>query len=260
MNLAAIRSRVEADRGLPVGRRSFYLAPKGRSRGSVLLLHGFSASPYELRQLGAHLQSQGIRVYAPRLAGHGIGTAAFNAKGRHDWLSDAEAAFAALRTPGQKLNVIGHSMGGVLAALVAAKHGAEIRRLVLAAPAFHLADPLAVLCTFRLVRALKPDLHFKALHPDSSNWTLDYASSRINELILLGREGAQAARSLRLPLFLLQSKIDPLVSRPFNERLFPAIPSEPKTLWVYEAAEHNVFHRYNPLQDEAFRRVAKFLL
>lgn len=259
MRLAAIRAKLAADARLPVARRSFYLAPRGKSRGSVLLLHGFSASPYELRQIGAFLQTQGYRVYAPRLAGHGIGTDAFNAKGRADWLADAEAAFEALHTPGQKLNVLGHSMGGILATLVAAKRASQIHRLVLAAPAFRLANPWSVLCTFRLMRAVMPDLHFPAMHQDSVNWTLDYASSRVNELILLGGEGAQAARTLSVPLFLLQSKVDPLVSRPFNERLFPSIPSAPKALWIYEAAEHNVFHRYNPRQKEAFQRVAAFL-
>ncbi len=259
MRLAAIQHKVREDRGLPNARRSFYFPPKGRPRGSVLLLHGFSASPYELFEFGRFLQAQGYRVHAPRLAGHGLGTEAFNAKGRADWLADADAAFAALRTPGQKLNVIGHSMGGVLATLLAAKHAPHIGRLVLAAPAFQLADPLARLCTFPLVRAVVPNLHFKPLHTDSVNWTLDYASSRIHELILLGREGARTARTLRSPLFLLQSKVDTLVSRPFNERLFPGIPSAHKSLWIYEAAEHNVFHRYNPRQKEAFRRVVDFL-
>ena len=260
MRLAAIKAKVASDARLPAARRSFYLAPRGKARGSVLLLHGFSASPYELSAIGRFLQGRGCRVYAPRLAGHGIGTEAFNAKGRADWLADAEAAFAALSTPGEQLNVLGHSMGGILATLVAAKHAPQVRRLVLAAPAFHLADPLAVLCTFRLVRAVMPNLRFKAMHSDSVNWTLDYASSRVNELVLLGREGASAAQRLNVELFMLQSKIDPLVSRPFNERLFARIPSSKKSLWVYDAAEHNVFHRYNPLQKQAFRRVAEFLL
>lgn len=259
MRTAAIRRRITADAKLPALRRSFYLPARGRIRGSVLVLHGFSACPYEVRELGRFLQGRGYRVLAPRLAGHGIGTDAFNAKGRADWLADAEAAFDELRSPGEKLDVIGHSMGGILATLVAARHGAQVRRLVLGAPAFRLAGPFAPLCTFPLVRALIPNLHFKAMHQDSSNWTLDYGSRCVNELVLLGREGAQAARRLQSPLFLLQSRIDPLVSRPFNERLFPGVPSPRKQLWIYEAAEHNVFHRYNPRQKEAFQRVAEFL-
>lgn len=259
MNARGIQARLKADAKLPVSRRSFFLRPRGRAKGAILLIHGFSACPYELREAGAFLQKCGYAVYAPRLAGHGSGTADFNAHGRADWLAVAEAAFAELRSGHQPLIIVGHSMGGVLAAILAARHPHTIRRLVLAAPAFRLSNPFTALTTLPGVAALIGDLHFKPLHPDASNWTQDYAAHRVSELVQLGREGAEAAEGIRAPLMMLQSKVDPLVSRPFNERLFPSIPAEPKTLWVYDAAEHNVLHHYNPFQKEAFQRIAAFL-
>ena len=36
-----------------------------------LVLHGFTATPSEVRWLAEHLAGQGHTVYAPRLAGHG---------------------------------------------------------------------------------------------------------------------------------------------------------------------------------------------
>ena len=53
---------------LMAGAEPFFLP--GRSEG-VLLLHGFTGSPSEMKLYGAYLQQCGYTVLAIRLAGHG---------------------------------------------------------------------------------------------------------------------------------------------------------------------------------------------
>jgi alpha-beta hydrolase superfamily lysophospholipase len=49
----------------------FYREPRGEVKGSVLLLHGLTDSPYTMRALGDFFFSRGYRVLALRLEGHG---------------------------------------------------------------------------------------------------------------------------------------------------------------------------------------------
>ena len=39
-------------------------------RASVLLLHGFAGSPFEMHELGRRLEERGLGMYAPALPGH----------------------------------------------------------------------------------------------------------------------------------------------------------------------------------------------
>ena len=78
MDLKGIRRALSAESGLLPGNRGFLLKPPGRPKAHVLLLHGFSASPWEVRNMLLHLKKRGYLVYAPRIAGHGSGRAAFD--------------------------------------------------------------------------------------------------------------------------------------------------------------------------------------
>ena len=58
----------------------------------MLLVHGFTGSPYELHLLAAHLHAIGYSCLVPRLAGHHQSLATLAATGWADWLGSAEAA------------------------------------------------------------------------------------------------------------------------------------------------------------------------
>ena len=259
MNAGAIQLKLAQEKGLLPGNRSLFLKPRGKPKAHVLLLHGFSASPWEVAEYARHLRKKGCLVYAPRLAGHGAGSAEFNAHGRADWLADAEAAFAALVPAKGKLALVGHSGGGALAALLADRHAGQVSCLVLAAPAFRLRDRMAPFSLLRVVRFFRPELHFEPVHPDSQYWTLDYRSDRIAELVRLGREAKAVLPRLGLPLLMVQASGDELVSAGTNLALFEKIPEGAKTLFTYETNEHNVLHHYNPIQAKVFGLVDGFL-
>ena len=96
----------------------FYF-PGGRS--GVLLIHGLSGTPTEMRFVGRGLHRAGFTVYGPRLAGHCSDEAALLATGWEDWFTSVEAAAERLRNHVDRLYVAGLSMGAVLALLLAAE-------------------------------------------------------------------------------------------------------------------------------------------
>jgi carboxylesterase len=99
----------------------------------VLVLHGFTASPAEPRWLGTHLAAQGMTVYIPRITGHGTDQRDIARMRWRDWYFAALDGYHVLRQQCEQVFVVGHSMGGVLALLVAA-HTPVDAAVVLASP------------------------------------------------------------------------------------------------------------------------------
>ncbi|HEX5046983.1 MAG TPA: alpha/beta fold hydrolase [Gammaproteobacteria bacterium] len=104
--------------------RSFELAPPGAPRGSVLLVHGLSDSPYSVRAVAELFQQRGYYVVALRLPGHGTLPSGLREVRWQDWYAAVVAAakYAAARGgPGKPLYLGGHSTGAALATLYAVR-------------------------------------------------------------------------------------------------------------------------------------------
>jgi len=99
------------------GGESFFF--RGGSTG-VLCLHGFMASPAEVRWLGKHLADLGCTVYGPRLPGHATDYHDMTRHRWQDWYTAVEDALGILRSQCERVFVVGHSMGGMLGLLLAA--------------------------------------------------------------------------------------------------------------------------------------------
>ena len=106
----------------------------GDARG-VLVLHGMTGTPFEIRPLAEALGAAGYSVEAPLLAGHGGTLRDLAATQWPDWLATAERAMDELRqrVGGRPISVVGFSMGGLLALRLAHLHPDWIAALVIMA-------------------------------------------------------------------------------------------------------------------------------
>jgi len=108
------------------------LSVRGDSRG-VVLLHGFTGTPFEVRPLADALAAQGCSVEAPLLAGHGTTSADLAMTSWRDWLATADAAVDRLKAGArsERVTIVGASMGGLLALRLARQRPQDIAALVL---------------------------------------------------------------------------------------------------------------------------------
>ena len=60
------------------------------NKTGVLLLHGFTGSPYEMKELGAHLEEKGYTVSIPLLKGHGTTPGDLIGCNWYDWFEDSK--------------------------------------------------------------------------------------------------------------------------------------------------------------------------
>lgn len=115
--------------------------PKRAADLAILSVHGFSASPAELRPLPEALAGAlGANLLALRLTGHGLDGGALAAARTGDWWRDLEHGLHHARAMGRRVVVLGMSTGATLAALAARdpRLGPMIDAAILVSPNFAL--------------------------------------------------------------------------------------------------------------------------
>lgn len=120
---------------LPVIRRGaepFLL--EGGATGA-LCVHGYTASPEEMRWMAEYLNARGLTAYVPRLAGHGTSPAMLRRQHWLNWVESVLDGLALLRARCTTVFAVGLSMGGLLSLRIAAE-GLVEGAAVLAAPLY----------------------------------------------------------------------------------------------------------------------------
>lgn len=116
---ASLRALPPGPDGVIEGAGSIELS--GAGRRAVLILHGFGDTPQTLGYLAEHLNGLGFAVRAPLLAGHGRTLREFAESGADQWLDSAARELVALQRQYEAVGVVGVSMGGALAVILAAE-------------------------------------------------------------------------------------------------------------------------------------------
>ena len=106
----------------------------------VLVCHGFTGTPQSMRPLADRFAAEGFSVRLPRLPGHGTTWQELNRTRWTDWFAEVDASYAELAASCDRVFVVGLSMGGTLATLVAETHQTEVAGLVLINPAYVMKD------------------------------------------------------------------------------------------------------------------------
>jgi pimeloyl-ACP methyl ester carboxylesterase len=123
------------------GRGEFFVRDSGgEDRPSVLLLHGWMfSSDLNWFTTYADLHEAGYRVVALDHRGHGRGLRTTEPFRLQDCADDAAAVLRELGI--ERALVVGYSMGGAVAQLLARDHREVVRGIVLCATAAHWSDP-----------------------------------------------------------------------------------------------------------------------
>ena len=114
----------------PIG----FIERKGKV--GVLLIHGLTGTPTEMKQFGKVIARQGFTVACPELAGHCATIEALSATKWKDWYHSIEVAFDALKEECEHVFVAGLSMGALIALLLAAKRGHQVAGIILLSTTF----------------------------------------------------------------------------------------------------------------------------
>ncbi|ALI02548.1 acetoin dehydrogenase dihydrolipoyllysine-residue acetyltransferase subunit [Pseudomonas sp. FW306-02-F02-AA] len=103
----------------------------GSGEVAVLLIHGLTGTPTELRRVAIGLAKSGCTVYVPTLAGHCGDNADLQATGWQDWYEGVRKTFVGIRQKHEQVFVGGLSMGAVMSMYVASEHPGQVAGLLM---------------------------------------------------------------------------------------------------------------------------------
>jgi uncharacterized protein len=198
--------------------------PAQNARGVLIFVHGANANRRDVYARGLEiakfLTGQQISVLAPDLRNHGLsdGTKDGRLTLGVDEAKDVLGAvdFAAAMAPGLPIYLLGDSMGGA-APIYATAGDARIKRLVLSDP---VLDPASTEPRF---------LHAALGAPDWAISPMLWSARTFYNRNLPRRDPLVVARTLRIPVLLIQDDHDPINSPAYAQRL--AADNPHVTLW-----------------------------
>lgn len=245
------------------------LAIDRRRDRAVLMLHGWLGNPSEFAGLPQVLDEAGWDVYAPLHRGHGTRPVDLEGVRARQLVADARDRFADLSARYDRVALLGFSMGGAIAAAVAAEQTPD--RLVLVAPFFGVTYRWYYVLPARAWNAvLSPFIPYVESPVRMAAVNRSGAGERILTYQAFPRDatrvlrdlrrlvwGSDVAGSIRCPALTVYAPGDVASSpdriREFHERLA----STPKRTFVAERSNHHILHDWDA--DAAMEAIRGFM-
>jgi acylglycerol lipase len=268
-------NRFETFDGLHLHERGWL--PEGDPVGVVVVVHGIMEHSGRYAELAAELTGRGYAVWSFDLRGHG------NSEGGRicirsfdEYLKDLEWFLDRVRSrhPGEPPYLLGHSMGGNIAALFTLTRREELRGLVLSAPALRIGGAISPLLrhlaglTSRVLpwlRIGRVTYHTLSRDPEVID---DFKTDPLvfhgrfpvrtgAEILRAARRIMDQAEAIELPLLVLHGTRDVVTTAEGSRQLHARAGSDDKTLKLYEGLYHDLFHE--PEKDEVTADLIEWL-
>lgn len=224
----------------------------------ALVLHGFTGSPHSVRGVARALARAGMAVEAPLLPGHGTSPGDVLATGWDDWRGAVETTYSELAARCPTVVLFGLSMGGTLAASLAADHP-EVAGMVAVNP---YIDPPAE--SFQdLLRGVlaagetwAPGIASDIAEPDSAE--VGYRGTPIAPLLSLCQgldRLAPRLKEIACPVLVMTSRVDHVVPPVSSDVLANGVSGPVERVWL-ERSFHTATLDHD--RSEIERRTAEF--
>lgn len=230
--------------GIIPGAQAIAIDAPGTNTG-VLLLHGFGDTPQSLRYLAEDLGARGYSVRVPLLPGHGRTIGAFARSRAGEWLAAARSARDALQGKFHHVAIVGQSMGGALAVMLAAERPPDA--LVLLAPYLEPSAGVKRIARWgELATLMAPYVGSRSggrsIHdPEERAKALGYGITTprlLAELASVAGRADAALGEVRSPTLIVQSRDDHRVATAVAERALRRLATRHRKLEWVEGCGH----------------------
>ncbi len=251
----------------------------GSNGWTAVLVHGFPGTPAEMRDLGCDLQQRGWTVEGLLLPGFGREYPRMFLQRADGWIDAIAAAVRRQQQAGQKVMLVGFSMGAGLSATAAVRAAPE--RLVLLSPFWFnesiLLRGLIWALRLGLPAAIRPfrgpaiitDMLQKGAVKSAPEIDLGRADIRaemrilrlplvfleqIREIGFFIRRAYPRSGGQMIPTLIMRGKADPLVGRGSTRRLVKLTGAR----FVELPGEHHIYIRSDPSYAQALETILDF--
>jgi carboxylesterase len=200
---------------------------------SVLLIHGLTGSPFEMKYLARKLNKAGFTVKGPCLEGHCTTLKNLSKTNWQDWYRSVQESFIEMKKSSDTVSIVGLCMGALLSLHLSYEFGSEVAAISLISttlfydgwslPWFKFLLPIAYYPPIRFIYSYsetepygiknKPlrDRIVTLMKNDSIAYSKTPAAS-MHELFRLIREVKKELPKITTPTLILHSKEDDLTS------------------------------------------------
>jgi alpha-beta hydrolase superfamily lysophospholipase len=236
--------------------------PEAQPRAAILLVHGLGEHSGRYAHVAHACNERGFAVYAVDHYGHGKSDGQPGFVERFSvYLDGVRALLDHLRDkePEVPVFLLGHSMGGLIAAALLCTGQASIRAAVLSGPAFRTDDEPSALLRWliRLVSRLAPTAPMIGLDPAGVSRDPEVVKAYVGdplvhhgklsarllaEMMAAMHDTLECAETIELPVLVLHGEADRLTSPQGSALFCDRIASRDKTLKTYPDLYHEVFN------------------
>jgi acylglycerol lipase len=226
----------------------------------IVLAHGLGEHIERYAHVAAALNAAGYSVHGLDHRGHGQSEGQPRALVRtmDTYVDDLKLLWDSVKAANVPNILIGHSMGGIIAARFALKYQSEMRALVTSGAALIPAPvPSFVAAVLRTLSNLAPQ--FNAIAVPAAYISTDPAEVKkyetdplvyhgkvplgtLSAMVSDGADTLARAGELRLPLLVMQGSADKVISPTGSQQLYDRAGSAYKTLKSYPDMYHEIFN------------------
>lgn len=231
---------------------------KSNHNKAILLLHGLTGSPFEMRWLGGKLHKKGFDVYCPVLPGHCSTLKALKRTKWEHWYDESKKITKELmELYDQEVYTVGLCIGGMIGVLLGKEF--SLKGSITLSPILFL-DGWTIPKTVHLLpivlnTPLKHFVYFKEKEPygiknefvrkrvskmlTKNSVAYDrYPGIIIKELLRLSRQFRKSLAAIQTPTLIIQSSKDDLTSMKSGETIYREISSPFKRLLMLHDSYH----------------------
>jgi len=236
----------------------------GKSPVGVLLTHGFTGTPKEMRWMGEYLNREyEFTTLGIRLTGHATRPEDMIGSRYTDWQASVEDGFHLLSGSVKSIYLCGLSMGGILSLYSAPRF--PVKGVIAMSTPYQLPDDPRIKFT-GLLSKVQP--YMPKNKDESAGWFGDawkeyhvsYGKNpvrSIGELNQLMVEMRAALPEIKVPVLLIHSRNDDYVVKDSMEHIYADLgTSDKQMLWV-EGAGHVITEE--PIREQVFKAAAEFI-
>ena len=248
--------------------------PEGEPRAVLLLVHGYAEHSGRYAHVADYFVNEGYAVYALDHRGHGKSAGRRGYFDRFRFLLDDLDTFFGLvrkREPERRVFLVGHSMGGLLAAAYAIRHPDKVDGLVLSGAGVKVGEDVSPLLRVLsgIISALLPGVGVTRLEAAAISRDTEivarYDSDPLNyrgqvparvgaEMLNTARWVMREAHVITGPVLIMHGTEDRLANPAGSRELYEAISSSDKTLKLWDGLYHEIFNEPEKEQVLAFMR------
>ena len=226
-------------------------------KGTVVMFHGFTAGPWQYKEMAEQLNQEGVNVYAPRMPGHGLVDES-GKPWRKDipdagedrvWTEFIDETIKDAENLGTPVYAVGLSGGGGLA-LQSAKRHDEVKGVAALAPFVGGDGPVGLLLpvlslvdtvTFGLFGKLLNAIPMGRAKPSADDDPTPRTPATLGQAIAMFRVGADA-KQVEQPLQLLTTANDKVSGVRENRKRYEGGAGPENNGWYHFPAEEKVKH------------------